>query len=148
MAKASRKTDWIFQPPPATIKGKRMAHIDVGSGDAVVFQHGNPTSSICGATSCCTARGWVRLIACDLIGMGDSDKLDNSGPDRYRYAEQRRKIRFYADQSRNPHVRGPAYAGYGVRSTQPNYRDTFPAIAPATRHIKVKAKLGLASFYL
>jgi haloalkane dehalogenase len=33
--------------------------------------------------------GLGRLIACDLIGMGDSDKLDNSGPDRYTYAEQR-----------------------------------------------------------
>jgi haloalkane dehalogenase len=29
----------------ATIKGKRMAYIDVGSGDAIVFQHRNPTSS-------------------------------------------------------------------------------------------------------
>jgi haloalkane dehalogenase len=34
-------------------------------------------------------RGLGRLIACDLIGMGDSDKLPNSGPDRYTYAEQR-----------------------------------------------------------
>jgi haloalkane dehalogenase len=29
------------------------------------------------------------LIACDLVGMGDSEKLDNSGPDRYTYTEQR-----------------------------------------------------------
>jgi haloalkane dehalogenase len=28
-----------------------------------------------------------RLIAPDLIGMGDSDKLDNSGPDRYTFTE-------------------------------------------------------------
>jgi haloalkane dehalogenase len=34
-------------------------------------------------------RGLGRLIACDLIGMGDSDKLEPSGPDRYTYAEQR-----------------------------------------------------------
>ena len=34
-------------------------------------------------------RGLGRLIACDLIGMGDSDKLYPSGPDRYTYAEQR-----------------------------------------------------------
>ena len=33
--------------------------------------------------------GLGRLIACDLIGMGESEKLDNSGPDRYTYAEQR-----------------------------------------------------------
>ena len=33
--------------------------------------------------------GLGRLVACDLIGMGASDKLDDSGPDRYHYAEQR-----------------------------------------------------------
>ena len=32
--------------------------------------------------------GLGRLIACDLIGMGDSDKLPNSGPERYTYVEQ------------------------------------------------------------
>ena len=30
-----------------------------------------------------------RCIAVDLIGMGDSDKLDNPGPDSYRYVEHR-----------------------------------------------------------
>ena len=30
-----------------------------------------------------------RCIAVDLIGMGDSDKLDDPGPDRYRYVEHR-----------------------------------------------------------
>ena len=30
-----------------------------------------------------------RLIAVDLIGMGDSDKLPDSGPGRYRYVEHR-----------------------------------------------------------
>ena len=33
--------------------------------------------------------GLGRLIACDLIGMGGSEKLPNSGPDRYGYQEQR-----------------------------------------------------------
>lgn len=33
--------------------------------------------------------GLGRLIACDLIGMGDSDKLSPSGPYRYSYLEQR-----------------------------------------------------------
>ena len=30
-----------------------------------------------------------RLVACDLIGMGGSDKLTDSGLDSYTYAEQR-----------------------------------------------------------
>ena len=39
-----------------------------------------------------------RLIACDLIGMGDSDKLENSGPGRYTYAEQREYLFALWDQ--------------------------------------------------
>jgi haloalkane dehalogenase len=31
-----------------------------------------------------------RCIAIDLIGMGDSEKLDDSGPDRYTFAEHRK----------------------------------------------------------
>lgn len=73
----------------ADIKGKRMAYVDVGKGDAIVFQHGNPTSSYLWRNIMPHCEGLGRLIACDLIGMGDSDKLDDSGPDRYSYAEQR-----------------------------------------------------------
>jgi len=29
----------------AVIQGRRMAYIDEGAGPAIVFQHGNPTSS-------------------------------------------------------------------------------------------------------
>jgi haloalkane dehalogenase len=73
----------------ASVKGKRMAYVEAGHGDAIVFQHGNPTSSYLwrNVMSHCARLG--RLIACDLIGMGDSGKLDNSGPGRYTYAEQR-----------------------------------------------------------
>jgi haloalkane dehalogenase len=71
------------------INGKRMAYIDEGQGDAIVFQHGNPTSSYLWRNVMPHLDGLGRLIACDLIGMGGSDKLDDSGPDRYHYAEQR-----------------------------------------------------------
>lgn len=71
------------------IKGKRMAYIDEGEGEAIVFQHGNPTSSYLWRNVMPHCRGLGRLIACDLIGMGDSDKLDHSGPDSYSYVEQR-----------------------------------------------------------
>jgi haloalkane dehalogenase len=73
----------------ATIKGRRMAYIDEGVGDAIVFQHGNPTSSYLWRNVMPHCAGLGRLVACDLIGMGDSDKLPDSGPTRYRYAEQR-----------------------------------------------------------
>ena len=71
------------------INGKRMAYIDEGEGDAIVFQHGNPTSSYLWRNVMPHLDGLGRLVACDLIGMGASDKLDGSGPDRYHYAEQR-----------------------------------------------------------
>jgi haloalkane dehalogenase len=71
----------------AMVKGKRMSYVEYGSGDAIVFQHGNPTSSYLWRNVMPHCEGLGRLIACDLIGMGDSDKLENSGPNRYTYAE-------------------------------------------------------------
>ena len=73
----------------AEVNGRRMAYIDEGAGDAIVFQHGNPTSSYLWRNIMPHCAGLGRLIACDLIGMGDSDKLPDSGPSRYTYAEQR-----------------------------------------------------------
>jgi haloalkane dehalogenase len=73
----------------ATVNGARMAYIEEGAGDTIVFQHGNPTSSYLWRNVMPYCQGLGRLIACDLIGMGDSDKLRDSGPDRYTYAEQR-----------------------------------------------------------
>ena len=73
----------------AEVKGRRMAYIDEGSGPAIVFQHGNPTSSYLWRNVMPHCEGLGRLVACDLIGMGDSDKLPPSGPSRYSYAEQR-----------------------------------------------------------
>jgi haloalkane dehalogenase len=73
----------------ATVMGRRMAYVEEGTGDAIVFQHGNPTSSYLWRNVMPHCAGLGRLIACDLIGMGDSDKLSDSGPSRYRYAEQR-----------------------------------------------------------
>lgn len=73
----------------AEVNGVRLAYIDEGDGDAIVFQHGNPTSSYLWRNIMPHCRGLGRLIACDLLGMGDSAKLPASGPDRYWYAEQR-----------------------------------------------------------
>lgn len=88
-------------PPNATpiaakqfldIAGQRMAFIDEGEGDAIVFQHGNPTSSYLWRNVMPHCRGLGRLIACDLLGMGDSDKLPDSGPDSYRFDEHSRYL--------------------------------------------------------
>jgi haloalkane dehalogenase len=71
------------------IKGRRMAYIEEGDGDPIVFQHGNPTSSYLWRNIMPYSRGLGRLIACDLVGMGDSEKLPGSGPERYNYFEHR-----------------------------------------------------------
>jgi len=71
------------------VNGKRMAFVEIGEGDPIVFQHGNPTSSFLWRNIMPRLAERGRCIAVDLIGMGDSDKLDDSGPDRYRYVEHR-----------------------------------------------------------
>ena len=71
------------------VNGKKMAYIDVGKGDSIVFQHGNQTSSYLWRNIMPYCEGLGRLIACDLIGMGDSDKLPESNAGRYSYSEQR-----------------------------------------------------------
>src|SRR5258708_19112867 len=66
----------------AEVNVKRMAYIDEGAGSAIVFQHGTPTSSYLSRNVMPHCAGLGRLIACDLIGMGGSEKFSNSGPDR------------------------------------------------------------------
>jgi len=71
------------------VHGKRMAYVEMGEGDPIVFQHGNPTSSYLWRNIMPHLADQGRCIAVDLIGMGDSDKLDDPGPDSYRYVEHR-----------------------------------------------------------
>lgn len=72
-----------------TVNGKRMAYAEMGTGDPIVFQHGNPTSSYLWRNIMRPLAERGRCVAVDLIGMGDSEKLDNPGPASYRYAEHR-----------------------------------------------------------
>ena len=69
------------------VDGHRMAYVEQGDGDPVVFLHGNPTSSYLWRHVMAGCEGMGRLLAPDLIGMGDSDRLADSGPDRYRFVE-------------------------------------------------------------
>ncbi len=71
------------------VNGKSMAYAEAGEGDPIIFLHGNPTSSYLWRNVMPHVEGLGRLIAPDLIGMGDSDKLEDSGPDRYRFVEHR-----------------------------------------------------------
>lgn len=80
------------------VNGRRMAYVEMGSGDPIVFQHGNPTSSYLWRNIMPHVADQGRCIAVDLIGMGDSDKLPDSGPDRYTFAEHREYLHAAWDQ--------------------------------------------------
>jgi len=54
-----------------------------------VFLHGNPTSSYLWRNVVPHVEDLGRVIVPDLIGHGDSDKLDETGPGSYRFVEHR-----------------------------------------------------------
>ena len=72
-----------------SVNGKTMSYVEMGEGDPIIFQHGNPTSSYLWRNIMPHLAVQGRCIAIDLIGMGDSDKLEDSGPDRYTLLEHR-----------------------------------------------------------
>ncbi|SVA67208.1 uncharacterized protein METZ01_LOCUS120062, partial [marine metagenome] len=59
--------------------------VDEGDGDPIIFFHGNPTSSYLYRHIISDLKGEYRCLAADMIGMGDSDKLDNSGHMTYTF---------------------------------------------------------------
>ena len=81
-----------FQKQRAQVLGRTMAYVDVGQGDPIVLLHGNPTSSYLWRNVIPHLQGLGRCIAPDLIGMGDSDKLPDSGPTSYAFVEHRRYL--------------------------------------------------------
>src|SRR5579863_7388363 len=74
------------------IFGREMAYVEVGKGDPIVLLHGNPTSSYLWRNVLPHLEPLGRCIAPDLIGMGDSEKLSESGSGSYRFVEHRRYL--------------------------------------------------------
>ena len=72
------------------VHGLNMAYVESGEGEPIVFVHGNPTSGHLWRNVVPHAEPHGRCIALDLIGMGDSDKLPESGPESYTFHEHRR----------------------------------------------------------
>jgi haloalkane dehalogenase len=75
----------------------RMAYHERGEGAPVLFLHGNPTSSYLWRDVIPELEGRGRLIAPDLIGMGDSGKLPHPGPDTYRFVTHRKYLAAFID---------------------------------------------------
>jgi haloalkane dehalogenase len=74
------------------VLGKSMAYVDEGEGDPIVFLHGNPTSSYLWRNVMPHLEGKGRLLAPDLIGMGDSEKLSDPGAESYSFIEHRKYL--------------------------------------------------------
>jgi haloalkane dehalogenase len=81
-----------YQKQRRRVLGSEMAYVEVGEGDPIVLLHGNPTSSYLWRNVLPHLQPLGRCIAPDLIGMGDSDKLPDSGPGSYRFVEHRRYL--------------------------------------------------------
>jgi haloalkane dehalogenase len=81
-----------YQKQRRRVLGSEMAYVEVGEGDRNVPLHGNPTSSYLWRNVLPHLQPLGRCIAPELIGMGDSYKLPNSGPGSYRFVEHRRYL--------------------------------------------------------
>jgi haloalkane dehalogenase len=70
-----------------SVNGKRVAYVELCGADPVfLFLHGNPTSSYLWRNVMPQVADQGRCVAPDLIGMGDSEKLPDPGPDTYHFA--------------------------------------------------------------
>ena len=69
---------------------KNMAYVEMGQGNTILFLHGNPTSSYLWRNIMPYMKDKGRCIAPDLIGMGNSDKLDRNSPGTYTFIEHRK----------------------------------------------------------
>ena len=103
-----------YERRKVTVKGLNMAYVEAGSGAPMVFIHGNPTSSYLWRNVMPHLEAEARVIAPDLIGMGDSDKLPDSGPDRYTFVEHREYLDELLDKLGRHGKRHPGGTGLGI----------------------------------
>ena len=66
-----------------------MSYVELGEGDPVVFLHGNPTSSYLWRNVISGVKSKGRLLAPDLIGMGQSKGAPNG---HYRFVDHARYL--------------------------------------------------------
>lgn len=76
----------VLEKKSCMINGRRIAYLEAGVGSPIVLLHGNPTSSYLWRHVIPQLKSHGRVLAPDLIGHGDSDKLPpEDGPDRYNF---------------------------------------------------------------
>ncbi|UCH80502.1 MAG: haloalkane dehalogenase [Nitrospiraceae bacterium] len=87
-------SDYTFKSNYTDIHGSNIHYIDEGSGDPVLFLHGNPTSSYLWRNIITHLTSGARCIAPDLIGMGKSDKPDIE----YRFVDHAKYIEGFIEK--------------------------------------------------
>jgi haloalkane dehalogenase len=97
---STRPDHWVGKKRYVEVFGRQMAYIERGHGRPILFLYGNPTSSFLWRNVLPYVEGGERrIIAPDLVGMGDSDKLlPGDEPDRYRFACHSRYLDAFIDQ--------------------------------------------------
>ena len=77
-----------------SVLGTTMAYVDVGTGDPIVFLHGNPTPSYLWRNIIPHLLPFGRCLAPDFVGMGNS----GAAPDgRYRFFDHQRYLDAWCD---------------------------------------------------
>ena len=62
--------DFPYTSQYAEVQGSRIHYVEEGSGDPILFLHGNPTSSYLWRNIMPYLHAHGRCLAMDLIGMG------------------------------------------------------------------------------
>lgn len=85
----SISADFPYQSQFIEVDGAQMHYVEEGDGAPILFIHGNPTSSYLWRNIIPFVSGQGRAIAVDLIGFGQSDKVDDAYmfQDHYAYIE-------------------------------------------------------------
>src|SRR5712672_3185369 len=89
MAQSTISTEDISYRNYITLLGTQMAYVDVGTGDPIVFLHGNPTPSYLWRNIIPHLLPYGRCLAPDYVGMGNSGQAPDGN---YRFADHRRYL--------------------------------------------------------
>ncbi len=93
MVEANISASDPYERKRLSVLDSEMAYVDVGSGDRVVFLHGNPTSYYLWRNVIPHLQGQARCLAPDLIGMGESGRPGGE----YRFVDHRRYLDVWFD---------------------------------------------------
>ncbi len=93
--------DFPFESHYVDVLGSRMHYIDEGEGDEVIlFLHGNPESVYAWRNVIPHVTPHARVVAVDLIGMGDSDKPELA----YDFVDHARYLEAFIDTLQLEHL--------------------------------------------